>query len=271
MRSRLLAFARSLAVLFALALVLTPAVARAAGSVQITDLQPKENDERWKLKMTINYGSVPPLAHVPMLFSFTPTVLYERALTDQSPKTPTINKIPLSNQQSINESMDVGFSDASGKIFNITKFDFVIRRDHGFEAGEYQLKITRSSDGAQMGQTFRIILQGDNPIVDRRAIVFSGEKKEKKPDPAASDTEKKDDAPPSDMPPSDPDPSAQSDTPVETPPTAPPKQGGCGCRVSDAEDHGSLVLVPLLGLVAIGWRRRRRRKGGSTPRAARVS
>src|SRR5262245_22962168 len=121
--------------------------------------------------MTMNYGGTPPTAHIPMLFSFTPTVLYERTLTDKSPTTPVINKIPLSNQQPINQSMDVGFSDfATGQVFTVTKFDFLIRRDHGFEAGEYTLVIKRTSDGAQMGSQLRVVLQGDNPIVDRRAI-----------------------------------------------------------------------------------------------------
>lgn len=260
MRSRLFLLARLFAaVLFAALVIAAPSLARAGGTVSVTDTQPKEDDGRWKIKMTMNYGGVPPTAHIPMMFSFTPTVLYERTLTDQSPEKPVINKIPLQNQQAINESMDVGFSDASGKLFNITKFDFVIRRDHGFEAGEYSLKITRSSDGAQMGQTIRLVLQGDNPVVDRRAIVFSGEKKkDKKPDNAAASPDEKKDAASGDPAPSDsPDPAAQTDTPVETPPATPPKQGGCGCIVAGA-DTGGAPLALLFGLVAFRYRRRRR-------------
>ncbi|MBK8254009.1 MAG: hypothetical protein IPK82_15265 [Polyangiaceae bacterium] len=254
MRHRLSAFARIVAAALFVAVFFVPVLARAAGQVTVTDTQPKEDDGRWKLKMTINYGGVPATAHIPMLFSFTPTVLYERALTDQSPKTPVINKIPLSNQQSINESMDVGFSDASGKLFNITKFDFVIRRDHGFEAGEYSLKITRTSDGAQMGQTLKIVLQGDNPIIDRRAIVFSGEKKEKKPDNSSTDEKK--DNPPSDTPPPPEDTPPPSDTPVETPPPAAPKQGGCGCRTASTTDHAGLGVFGVLGILML-YRRRK--------------
>jgi MYXO-CTERM domain-containing protein len=258
MRSRLLVLARVLAaVLFAAVVVLAPALARAAGSVTVTDSQPKEDDGKWKLKMTINYGGTPSTAHVPMLFSFTQTVLYERTLTDKSPSTPVLTKLPLQNQQPINESMDVGFSDASGKLFNITKFDFVIRRDHGFEAGEYTLKITRTSDGAQMGQPLRLILQGDNAVVDRRAIVFSGEKKkEKKTEEAKPEEKKEEPAAASD--PSAGDLSAQSDTPVETPPATPPKQGGCGCHIEENTGEASAFVVALLGVVLLGYRRRRR-------------
>src|SRR6185369_15576207 len=125
-------------------------------------------------------------------------VLYERSLTDKSPEKPVLTRMPLQNQQPINESMDVGFSDASGKIFKVTKFDFVIRREHGFEAGEYDLKIKRTDDGVQMGQTIRIILKGDNPVVDRRAIVFAGDGK-KKPDEKKADA-KKDEQKPADAP-----------------------------------------------------------------------
>ena len=94
--------------------------------------------------------------------------------------------------------MDVGFSDATGKIFKVTKFDFVIRRDHGFEAGEYDLKIKREDDGVQMGQTIRLVLKGDNPIVDRRAIVFAGDKPKSKKVEAdkPADEEKKDEPAP---------------------------------------------------------------------------
>src|ERR1700730_10187394 len=112
--------------------------------------------------MTIDYGSVPQIPHVPVIFSFQPTVLYERALLDKTGDKPQLNRIPLSNQQTINEGMDIGFADASGKVFKITKFDFVIKRDHGFEAGEYDLKIKREDDGVQLGQTLKLTLKGDH-------------------------------------------------------------------------------------------------------------
>lgn len=237
--------------------LLLSASALAAGSVSLSTREPVEVDGRWKLVMTIDYGSIPPIAHIPMIFSFEPKVLYERALTDKSPDKPVINKIPLQNQTTINESMDVGFSDASGKVFKGTKFDFVIRRDHGFEAGEYELKIKRQDDGAQMGQTYRLVLKGENTVVDRRAIVFAGDKpkkagdqrkvEEKKEEPVA---EKKDE-PVADKPAEASDPNA--------PPAVPPKQGGCGCFVAgDAApaSGGALGAIAVGALIALRRRRR---------------
>jgi len=260
MRSRLLAFARIFTLALFAALLVTPTAARAAGTVSVTDLQPKEDDGRWKLKMTMNYGATPPTAHIPMLFTFVQTVLYERTLTDKSPKTPVLTKLPLQNQPPINESMDVGFSDASGKLFNITKFDFVIRRDHGFEAGEYTLTITRSNDGTKMGQPIRLVLQGDNVVVDRRAMVFSGKPDPKKADPAASADAPASDPPAGDAPAGDaPTGASGEEPPVETPPPAPAKQGGCGCRVTEPEDTTGSFALALIGLAVLAKRRFRRR------------
>lgn len=258
-----------LGALMALLVVALPSAAHAAGTVQIKNTQPEEADGRWKLNMTINYGATPHLAHIPMIFAFEHTVHYERALTDKSGDKPVLVKQPLSNQQPINESMDVGFSDGTGKVFNITKFDFVVRRDRGFEAGEYTLKIKRAGDGVAVGTPQKIVLKGDNPIVDRRAIVFSGEKKSKQQEGGgdkAGSGEKKDDAADGekkepetpDPTPADRDPSPETDTPVGPPPEA-PKQGGCGCRLADTGAPSPIAALLLgLGAVAARWRRGRR-------------
>jgi len=245
------------AALLLVGLLLIAPPAQAVGTVTLSTREPTENDGRWKLNMTINYGSTPPLPHIPMLFIFTPKVLYERSLTDQSPEKPVITKIPLHNQQSINESMDVGFSDASGKLFQTTKFDFVIRRDHGFEAGEYDLQIKRSDDGVQVGPTIKLTLKGENPIVDRRAIVFAGEKKPKKKDEAKTDETKKDEAAetkdtaepaPAEAAPTDETPEAAPEVPA-----VPPKQGGCGCIVAgDAPSSSSSSPYAALALATLG-------------------
>jgi hypothetical protein len=257
---------------------ITPRSALAAGTVAIANLSPQEEGEgdkgKWKLKMTINYGGTPHLAYIPMIFSFTPTVLYERSLTDQSPEKPVIIKMPLSNQQGIHESMDVGFSDGTGKVFTTTKFDFVVRRDRGFEAGEYTLVIKRAGDGVTMGQPQRLRLLGDNPIVDRRAIVFSGEKKreaktEKKEESgeakAGEGEAKKTEEAASEKPSEES--SAAAETPTEAPPAEAPKQGGCGCRVagSDADvpaggASGDLGAGALSAAVVLGLAMRRRRR-----------
>jgi MYXO-CTERM domain-containing protein len=250
--------------LIALLVALAPRPALAAGTVTLANREPVEEDGRWKLKMTVDYGSIPQLPHIPMIFAFTPMVLYERSLTDKSPEKPVVIKMPLQNQTVNNESMDVGFSDGSGKIFKVTKFDFVIRRDHGFEAGEYDLKIKREDDGVQMGQTIRIILKGDNAVVDRRAMVFAGDKPkskkidadkkdesaggadEKKDEPASGGEEKKAD-------------DGEEKKGGDDVPKVPPKQGGCGCEVAggDGVRGGALALTAALALAATRRRRRR--------------
>jgi MYXO-CTERM domain-containing protein len=242
--------------LFGALSALLPRPARAAGTVTLASREPTEEDGKWKLKMSIDYGSIPQLPHIPMLFSFQPMVLYERALLDKTGDKPVLNKIPLQNQSLINESMDVGFSDASGKIFKVTKFDFVIRRDHGFEAGEYDLKIKREDDGVQMGPTIRLILKGDNPVVDRRAIMFTGDKKKKvDPDKKDDSGDKKadDPAPAGDEKKADDSGGGQTGDDV---PKVPPKQGGCGCKL--AGDETPARAVPALALAAALALRRRK-------------
>jgi len=244
----------------ALAFVLfAPSHAFAFGTVTLATKEPEESDGKWKLNFTINYGSTPHIAYIPMIFSFTPTVLYERTLTDQSPEKPVINRIPLQNQVPLNESMDVGFSNAEGKIFPTTKFDLVLKRVKEYEAGEYDLKITRAEDGAQVGQTIKLKLKGDNVIVDRRAMVFSGEKKKKKPEENKDEKadEKKDGEGSGDSASgSSGESSSSSETPTEAPPATPPKQGGCGCRVADTSAGSSSAIVALLLGAAVTWRRR---------------
>jgi MYXO-CTERM domain-containing protein len=249
-------FLLSLVAVLALALgLIAPRAAYAFGTVTVATKEPEEVNGRWKLVFTINYGSAPATPHVPMIFSFTPTVLYERSLTDQSGEKPVLTRIPLQNQQAINESQDVGFADASGKTFTTTKFDFPIRRDRGFEAGEYDLKISRADDGAQVGQVIKLKLKGDNPIVDRRAIVFAGKKKDDKKDEKADEKadekkaegegEAKAETPPAD------------EKPTEAPPPVEPKQGGCGCRLGPEPrlPGAGLALVALGALLALRRRR----------------
>lgn len=242
----------------ALAFVLfVPSHAFAAGTVSLVNSEPEESDERWKLNFKIDYGAKPHIAYIPMIFSFTPTMIYERSLTDQSPEKPVITRLPLKNQISINESMDVGFSNAKGEIFQGTTFDFVLKRSKGFEAGEYDLKITRAEDGAVMGKVLKLKLKGENTIVDRRAIVFAGDKKKKKPEEKKDEPadEKKDGEGETASSTGDTS-SASSETPTEAPPATPPKQGGCGCRVADESPASSSALATLLLGAAVAWRRR---------------
>jgi MYXO-CTERM domain-containing protein len=257
-KQRLATLLLSILVLFGV--VLRAHDARAAGTVQISTREPVEDDGKWKLKFTIDNGSVPILPHMPVLFVFTATVHYERALTDKTGDKPILNRIPLSNQQPTTESLDVGFSDASGKIFSKTAFDFVIRRDRGFEAGEYELKIKREGDGVQLGQTIKLTLKGDNPVIDRRAIVFAGDKKKKVAPDAASGGDKPADDKKTDAPPAAEgggEPPPESAAPA--PPPVEPKQGGCGCRVAgESGPSDAPIALAVFGLaLAVAARRRR--------------
>lgn len=261
--SRLL---RALLPLAALALVLLalPRAAHAVGSVRVEQTKVEESDGRWKLKMTIDLGKVPDINYIPMMFSFTPTMLYERSLTDESPEKPVIIKKPLSNQQAINESMDVGFSDGTGKAFKVTKFNFMVRRDRGFEAGEYTLEIRRTSDNALIGNKIRLVLDGENPVVDRRAISFVGDtgKKKKKDEPKDEPKPDADAAadPAGDAPVDEPvDSAADPDIAPDGPDPVPPKQGGCGCELAGTPSPSRGAALLILPLAAAVLRRRRRR------------
>jgi hypothetical protein len=110
-----------------------------------------------------------------MKFLFTKTVVYERALVDNS-SSPVLNRTPLVNQTPSVESLDVDFSDPTGKIFNRTRFDFSLTRTRGYEAGEYKVQV-RTTDGVDIGSPTTLVLKGDNPVVDRRSITFNAKEK----------------------------------------------------------------------------------------------
>jgi hypothetical protein len=107
---------------------------------------------------------------VTLKFMFTKIAVYERDLVDNNPK-PVVNRQALVGQNPSIESLEVDFSDASGKIYNRTHFDFSVTRVRGYEAGEYKLQV-RTSDGVDIGTPTVITLNGDNPVVDRRAMNF---------------------------------------------------------------------------------------------------
>src|SRR5262249_48314470 len=98
----------------------------------------------------------------------------------------------------------------------------------------------------------------DNPVVDRRAIVFAGDKpKSKKVDadkPAENKEEKKEE-------PAKEEKKAEEgeEKKGEDVPKVPPKQGGCGCEVAGDVERPVGSLVAALGLAAAFTVRRRRR------------
>ena len=151
----------------------------AAGSIQYSKTHITESNGGWHLQMTIVYGGKPSIAHVPMRFKFTPVAYFESYLDDKHGDKPQKRTIPLTGQTPINESVDVDFADTRGKIFDRTRFDFTITRSHNFAAGEYDVVVNRA-DGAQIGTKVKLILEGDNPVIDRRAISFVDSKTGKK-------------------------------------------------------------------------------------------
>src|SRR5580692_750319 len=145
--------------------------AQASGTFTLKTTSAQEVSGGWHIFCQLSLPRAPSIAHTPMKFLFTKTVVYERALVDTSPN-PVLNRQPLVNQTPSVESLDVDFADPSGKVFNRTNFDFSLTRTRGYEAGEYQVKV-RTSDGSDVGSPATIILKGDNPVVDRRAMTFN--------------------------------------------------------------------------------------------------
>jgi MYXO-CTERM domain-containing protein len=247
-----------LGALVMLATVLLSSTALAFGNVQVKNTNPEEVDGRWKLEMDINYGSNPPMGHIPFDFVFTLQTYYELSITDTD-KEPVVRPKPMQNQTPQRESVDIDFADAKNKIWPRTKFQIAIKRDRGFEAGEYTLQIKRTDDGAILGQPIHLRFNGKNKLVDRRAVVFAAPEKKIKDagaaDPDGAAPEKKDEpaAPKND------EPTPGDDTPKGPPAEPPPKSHGCGCRLSDApRAPAAAIALAFFGLALLGLRSRRR-------------
>jgi MYXO-CTERM domain-containing protein len=248
--------------------------AEAAGTFTLRSTSVQEVSGGWHVFCRLALPRAPSIAHTPMKFLFTKTVVYERALVDTSTE-PVQNRQPLVNQTPSVESLDVDFADPSGKIWPQTNFDFSLTRTRGYEAGEYQLKV-RTSDGVDIGSPTTIILKGDNPVVDRRSITFNAKEKAiKKYDPGLDGGAKvasNEDTTAAAVP-TNGDVTASGEAAPFIPPEAfqktpeeeAVKPKGCGCAVPGLGATGtSAVGLPLVlaGLVAV---RRRRRQ--STARA----
>jgi hypothetical protein len=253
------------------ALVAFPRAAHAVGTFKLKSTEATEVSGAWHLYVTIELPKAPLTAHQSMKFLFTKTVAYERSLIDGHAE-PVINRQALQNQTPSIESLDVDFADPSGKIFKGTRFDFGLTRTRGYEAGEYKVEV-RTSDGTTIGATANLILKGDNPVVDRRAMAFNAKEKSiKKVEgyDAGANQAKNDDPAPS-------NPNGPSEvTPTGTATGFVPKEGmeeteeekiktrpkGCGCEVPGKTGPGTalLFLVPILGVGVIAARRRTSRR-----------
>ncbi len=243
--------------------------ASALGTFKLKSNESTEVSGAWHIYVTIELPKAPLTAHQTMKFNFTKTVAYERALIDGHNE-PVLNRQPLQNQSPSIESLDVDFADPSGKIFKGTRFDFGLTRNRGYEAGEYKVEV-KTSDGATIGSPATLVLKGDNPVVDRRAIAFnakeSGVKKVDNGVDAGPKGGSNDDTPAANNAMGEVTPTGTAQpfiakeglekTPEEEIKTRPK---GCGCSLPGTVDAGGLVwLAPLAGLGAFARRARRRR------------
>jgi MYXO-CTERM domain-containing protein len=262
---------RFVLVLCHLALVLLcSGSALAGGRIEWKSTAVKERDDKsWRLEVAIYMPKAPDVPHVPMKFEFQPTAYYARDMTDGDKLVE--HTVPLTDRQSLIESVDVGFLDSgSGKIEARTRFSFKVTRAHGYEAGEYKVTIRDTRNGQIVGTAQTLKFQGENETIDRRAMVFASKDKKKEEkkeggdtggDKAEGDGDKKADSDAA----KDPAPGAEDDksaSPSEgaddnAPPPVEGKPGGCGCKVAGGE-HGNLAgALALLGVGALVARRRR--------------
>ncbi|HSC88287.1 MAG TPA: hypothetical protein VLC09_13485 [Polyangiaceae bacterium] len=216
----------------------------------------KENPETkaWRLDLEIHLTSKPDVAHVPMKFEFVPVAYYERSMQDGSDKVQE-RTVPLTGQQALIESVDVGFMDAgSGETQSRTRFSFRVTRAHGYEAGEYKVTIRDTRNGQQVGTVQTLKLQGENEVIDRRSMVFQPSDKKKKKEEEAKPAEAES-APAAAAEPEEPAAPAEAPAASEPPPVEGRPGGGC----HHGPSHGEHLSWMFFGLLAASglWLRRR--------------
>jgi hypothetical protein len=250
-------------VLLAAMVCLFGAPAAAANRVVWKQTKIKEEDKSWKVAIEVHLDRAPDVALMPVRFSFTPVSYFERALVDGR-KDAVTREIPLSNQQPIVESVDVGFLDpGTGKAAKRTRFSFHVTRDRGFEAGVYEVVVTDARSDREFGGKTTLTLDGENEVIDRRSMVFEEKPKPKKDAEAkAAAPEEKELSPD--------DPGYWAGGPKEAeekqaplpPPAHMQERPGCGCRLesstSAAQGWGFVALAASLCA-----RRFRRRTSGA--------
>ncbi len=252
--------------LLALSLIVVAKPAYAGGSVRAENNGVmQEQDGTWTLKLTIDYGATPEIQFIPVDFTFVQTMLYERALTDEGGDKPIVTKKALQNQAPRTEGMDVKFSDGLGKVDRKTGFKVVLKRKDGFEAGEYELTLKKSDGGQQIGQKLKLVLNGDNPVVNRKSMNFGADTG--RDDPSKVKSKALTDPPPAkDGEGSDSGSSGSSgaDTTPASDDSKPgevkPKQGGCGCETVGASDRTLAWPLGLVTVAAVALRASRRRQ-----------
>lgn len=236
------------------------APAAAANRVVWKKTKIEEQDKSWKVAIEVHLDRAPDVALMPVRFSFTPLSYFERALVDGR-KQPITREVPLSNQQPIVEGVDVGFLDPStGKAARRTRFSFHVTRDHGFEAGTYEVIVTDARSDREFGGKATITLNGENEVIDRRSIVFEDKPKAKSDDaPKALEPQERELTPD--------DPAYWAGGPTEPeqkraplpPPAHMQERPGCGCRLESSTSAAPAWAV--VGLAAALLARRARRRG----------
>jgi MYXO-CTERM domain-containing protein len=258
-----------------LLMLLIASSAMAAGRVEWKSkrIKPMSDNKSWRVEITIYLPKAPDTAHIPMKFEFEPLSYFERSMVDGDKIVE--RTVPLSNVQALIESVDVGFLDSgSGKIESRTRFSFKVTRAHGYESGEYMVKIRDSRSGAMVGTAAKITFEGENEVIDRRSIVFTGGegKKKKKSDlqqvdkdgevkkegeGAASEGSESAEASDGDEPEGEPASGMADDEPGDEPESVEEKPGGCGCRVRGEPRSTGALWLGLFALAGLGLRRRR--------------
>lgn len=254
---------RVVATWLALGVLFCAGAASAIGRVEWKTKNLKESEgHSWTVELAIYLPKAPDVATLPMRFSFTPVVYYERTLVDGK-EGPQLRKVPLENKQPLVEGVDVGFLDpGTGQIQKRTKFSFKLTRGHGYEAGEYEVKILDGRTDAVIGSPIRLVFEGENEVIDRRAMVFTGDdkKKKKKEETAGGGADggnvpMKTETKPED----DPDYWKKGGTSGDEQNEEVEKKRGCGCRMGE-RGEASDALGLALGLAVVGAARSRRKR-----------
>jgi hypothetical protein len=261
-----------MALAMALTVLLLSAFAFAAGRIEWANKKIKSTSDNnaWKIELKVYLPRAPDVPSVPSKFVFQQTVYFERSMVDGDKL--IVRDVPMEGKQPIVESVDIGFLDPrTGKIENRTQFSFKLHRDHGFECGRYKVTVRDARNDSIIGQPTEITLDGENEVIDRRSVVFSGEKKKKVDSTggvgdAKKDEKKTEEAAPSEEPAAAADPEPAGDDRNEDDAVdaekIKTKPGGCGCRVPGSA-HAPQTSLGLFGLVTALLLTRRLRRGNA--------
>jgi MYXO-CTERM domain-containing protein len=247
-----------------LGVLLIAASALGAGRVdwKTKSLEERKSSKSWRIELTIYLPRAPDTAYVPMKFEFQPIAYYERAMVDGDKLVE--RTVPLTHQQSLIETVDVGFLDpGTAKIQSRTKFSFKVTRAHDYAAGEYKVTIYDVRNNQKIGAPTTIKFLGENEIIDRRSITFSGaKKKEKKKDEASEESSESSGDDEGDSGADDEgdveqvDLQNMDDEDLENDGEVKEKPGGCGCRIIGTPTSPSALMLGLLLGVGLMLRRR---------------